>query len=157
MNCLTTVKADKNLLFSRIKSDNVLIIFGFSSQNKGFFVVVQISSAVIRSYLWLKSLIRFLKQCAWTFDAAEVDLHDNLMYIERMEKKSTSIFVIGAKPPQTLSPKAKKQLSSAKPSKKAHMLAENAARVLAGRSSFSFDKAATTPAQTAKKKSASVK
>jgi hypothetical protein len=98
-----------------------------------------------------------IKTMRMALDAAVVDLLDNLMYIERMEKKSTTIFVIGAKPPQTLSPKAKKQLSNAKPSKKAHMLAENAARVLAGRGSFSFDKAATTPAQTAKKKSVSVK
>ena len=79
------------------------------------------------------------------------------MYCGCMEKKTNTTFVIGAKPPQTLSPKAKRQLSSAKPSKKAHMLAENAARVLAGRSSFSFEKAATTPAQIAKTRSASVK
>jgi hypothetical protein len=73
-----------------------------------------------------------------------------------MEKKSTTAFVIGAKPPQTLSPLARRQLSKARPSMKAHKLAENAARVLGAKNGFFVDKAATTSARTSKK-STSVK
>lgn len=40
-------------------------------------------------------------------------------------------FIIGAKPPQSLSPEAKKQLSGTKPSQRALKLAASAARVLA--------------------------
>jgi hypothetical protein len=62
-----------------------------------------------------------------------------------MKKKSTTAFVIGAKPPQKLSPLARKQLSSAKPSLKAQKMAENASRFLNGGCSFCADKAATEP------------
>ncbi|WP_145915433.1 hypothetical protein [Geobacter anodireducens] len=78
-----------------------------------------------------------------------------------MEKKATNkAFVIGARPPQTLSSKAKRQLSSAKPSKKALKLAENAGKVLAATGGVCLDKAGTAPARTSrsrKKKSVSVK
>lgn len=74
-----------------------------------------------------------------------------------MNKKPPTTFVIGARPPQTLSPKANKQLSSAKPSKKAHELAENAARVLAANGSFISEKPAITSTPTSKKKTTRVK
>jgi hypothetical protein len=68
-----------------------------------------------------------------------------------MEKKSSTAFVVGARPPQTLSPVARRQLSSAKPSTKAHKLAENAARVMSGSGGFCFDKEATTTVGASKK------
>jgi hypothetical protein len=80
-----------------------------------------------------------------------IDFVCNLRYSERMEKKSSTAFIVGARPPQTLSPVARRQLSSAKPSTKAQKLAENAARAMSGGSGICIDDVATASVRTSKK------
>lgn len=62
-----------------------------------------------------------------------IDLVGELLYSAAMEKKPSHKlpgYIVGARPPQTLSPKAKRQLARLKPSKKAHELAEIAAKAM---------------------------
>ena len=47
----------------------------------------------------------------------------------KKNEKSETLFVIGARPPQKLSAKAKEQLANAKPSKKTVQMAQSAAKL----------------------------
>jgi len=81
----------------------------------------------------------------------QVDSIRSMRYSERMKKKSSTAFVVGAKPPEKLSAIARKQLANLKPSATAQKLAENAARALGDRNWFSENNAAAASARTPKK------
>ena len=79
--------------------------------------------------------------------------------MQKKKSQKLASFVLGARPPQTLSPKAKRQLISTKPSKMALELADKASKALPGKSIYAVAKTVSDVAttRTSKKKIASVK